>query len=366
MPWIPIIALPNIDIECEVTSTNAAIVSYHDERLAALCAENANLQTFLNGFKDAFGQELAPSVLLLNSDAPDSFRRAHAIAGFRDLLCASAVPYATAWILKHKRTSLEPVFANSFAFYPWTLDRMSEGMHASTPAMLAVHDVDKFAGQANPEIMYLSLKWVDEPLLKRLMERWEACFGPQEPSESDTALFRSLNMAYHAMQTPFTTAGTDYDTGRLVALWVSAFEIIAHVGRSKANSREVNRILSGNSPPAEWSNTHRVATLNNWIYLRIADVRNAFLHGNPQLENLLILPGADYDLSKYAAVLYRILLTHFLSLHHELILPTDKSVSDWETTFAKGCADHFGFMDYQERYEEALETLRPVANTLGW
>jgi hypothetical protein len=366
MSWTPIIALPNIDVQCPVETTNGAIMGYNDDRVAALCAENTNLQIFLNGFKDAFDQELAPSLLLLNADAPQSFRRAHAISGLRDALCTSAVPYAIAWVLKYQQTSFEPLFGNSFAFYPWTLDRLSEGMHASTPAMLAVHDVNEFAGQANPEILYRPLQRVDEPLLAKLLERWEACFGAQEPTEEDIALFRSLNMAYHAMQTPFTTAGTDYDTGRLVALWVSAFEIIGHVGVGNVNSWEVNRVLSGNLPRATWIQMHRCATFHNWLYLRIANVRNAYLHGNPQLENLLMLPGAHYDLSKYAAILYRMLLTQFLGLHHKLVLPVDKTAPDYAEQFAKACSEHFDFRDYQNRYEQALDTLLPVANALGW
>jgi hypothetical protein len=366
MPWTPIIALPNIDVTCAVESTNGAIMGYHDDRVAALCAENTNLQIFLNGFKDAFGQELAPSLLLLRSDAPASFRRSHAISGLRDALCASAVPYAIAWVLKYRRTSFDPLFSNSFAFYPWTLDRLSDGMHASTPAMLAVHDVNEFAGQANPEIMYRALQQVDEPLLGKLLERWEACFSAPEPAEADIALFRSLNMAYHAMQTPFTTAGTEYDTGRLIALWVSAFEIIGHVGGNDVSSRDVNRVLCGNRPRDEWVQTHRCATFHNWLYLRIAKVRNAYLHGNPQLENLLMLPGAHYDLSKYAAILYRMLLTQFLGLQHELVFPTDKDAPDYAQQFAKACSEHIEFTDYEDRYEQALDTLLPVANALGW
>ena len=38
MSWIPIIALPNIDVRCPVEGRYAAIMGYHDERVAALCA----------------------------------------------------------------------------------------------------------------------------------------------------------------------------------------------------------------------------------------------------------------------------------------------------------------------------------------
>ena len=125
-------------------------------------------------------------------------------------------------------------------------------------------------------------------------------------------------------------------------------------------------MLCGNRPRDEWVQTHRCATFHNWLYLRIAKVRNAYLHGNPQLENLLMLPGAHYDLSKYAAILYRMLLTQFLGLQHELVFPTDKDAPDYAQQFAKACSEHIEFTDYEDRYEQALDTLLPVANALGW
>ena len=89
------------------------------------------------------------------------------------------------------------------------------------------------ASPAGPaEIAHSTVKVLDEPLLQTLIERWEIRFGTKDPDWPDRALFRSLNMAYHAAHTPFDAARTPYDAGLLVGLWVSAYEILVHGGPS--------------------------------------------------------------------------------------------------------------------------------------
>ncbi|MGD9724752.1 MAG: hypothetical protein AB7I59_30945 [Geminicoccaceae bacterium] len=76
-----------------------------------------------------------------------------------------------------------------------------------------------------------------------LIDLWEVRFGTKDPEWPDRALFRSLNMAYYAAQTPFDAAGTPYDAGRLVGLWVSAYEILVHDGK-RANENAVKALLT--------------------------------------------------------------------------------------------------------------------------
>jgi hypothetical protein len=71
---------------------------------------------------------------------------------------------------------------------------------------------------------------IDRPLAKALLERWVARFPQASMAWSDRALFRSLNMANEAARIPAPVASTFYDVGRTLALWVSAFEIVAHPG----------------------------------------------------------------------------------------------------------------------------------------
>jgi len=227
--WIPVVTLPNVDVKLPVQGRYAAIVSYHDKRLGTLRRQHPSFRRFLNGFRDAFGRLQRPSVLMLAEEKYDTYRQSEAIGAFRDVLALSVVPYARAWVLSHSRTSLDPLYSNAFGFYPWMIDNRYEGMIASTPAMMAWDESDRFSGRIiSPEIGYYTVTTADEPLLKALIERWQVRFGSMNPKWPDRALFRSLNQAFHAAQTHFHTAGTPYDAGRLVALWVSAFEILAH------------------------------------------------------------------------------------------------------------------------------------------
>lgn len=58
----------------------------------------------------------------------------------------------------------------------------------------------------------------------------------------DVALTRSLNMAYHASLLPAGTDTTFYDVGRIVSLWVSAFEILVHPGGNGQASQAKTRV----------------------------------------------------------------------------------------------------------------------------
>jgi len=57
-----------------------------------------------------------------------------------------------------------------------------------------------------------------------------------------------------------------------------------------------------------------VTTLRETVYEHLYNARNAYLHGNQVEDGGLILPSAAADLSMYAAVLYRLMLTEFLEL----------------------------------------------------
>ena len=75
-------------------------------------------------------------------------------------------------------------------------------------------------------------KWeIDQPLLGAIPARWKHCFVDGDDSVVDRRLFRALEMARAASKMPGGSDATDYDVGRAVAMWVSAFEILAHDGR---------------------------------------------------------------------------------------------------------------------------------------
>lgn len=343
MSWFPVVTLPNVDIRVAVAGQHIAIVPYRDKRLGTLRREHPKLRRFLNGFRDAFNRIHRPSVLIVHQDKYDAYRQSEAIAAFRDLLALSVVPYSRAWVLKHRRTNQEPVYSNAFDFYPWMIDRHYDDLIASTPAMLASDETIKFSGRISPEIGYYAVMEVDDPLLQALIKRWEVRFDSPNPKWPDRALFRSLNQAFYAAQTPFHTAGTPYDSGRLVGLWVSAFEILAHQGTgASSNMKEVLRVLCG-------PKTKKPA-IRRTVYDRLNRARNNYLHGDD------VSTQQPDRLMHFAAVLYRLMLTEFLGLHRELAPFPARKTKRWADHIGKDFALQWAFEDYQERYEKALDT----------
>jgi hypothetical protein len=120
--WVPILALPNLDIQEAFECNHAAIVSPADHRVKKLCQDHPNLATFLSKFSGQFGEQVWPSLLLVNCSAPKSYASAEAVTAFRDIVSLSVVPYARASRLRFDQAS-QLAFTNTFQFYPWMLDK---------------------------------------------------------------------------------------------------------------------------------------------------------------------------------------------------------------------------------------------------
>jgi hypothetical protein len=154
------------------------------------------------------------------------------LASFRDLVALSVIPYQRAQMLVRKGQMPRILYSNVFYLYPWMLDKNYQHLMTNTLGGMGIHMPSKFGGQSSPDIFPHDLHPhdIDKTLLKVLLERWERRYFRPNPGQSDIALFRSLNMASVACQTPGVVDTTMYDVGRIVALWVSAFEILAHPG----------------------------------------------------------------------------------------------------------------------------------------
>src|SRR4029077_4777852 len=114
-----------------------------------------------------------------------------------------------------------------------------------------------------------------------------------------------------------------------LALWVSAYEILAHPGgkgegtfatvSAKLESvKWLNAKLSAavHSIPGRNSQKRQLAT---WVCKKVYDLRNDFLHGNDVEAAALMISGkVAID---FAACLYRLALTGFLDLHFNLPAP---------------------------------------------
>jgi hypothetical protein len=367
--WTPVFVLPNIPIETAIGCEIAALAPASDPRIAALKRAHPSFRRFLNRFSDNFGEKFEPSVLILDAAAPPIFRDVTALASFRDLIALSAVTHGRALELRHPRGH-RVLFGEAFAIYPWMLDRHFEDVIGSTPAILGTHELSRFKGQSSPALFRTSLGEtdIDQPLLAALMARWRRRYQAVEPGWEDIALMRSLNMAYQASLLPAGTDTTFYDVGRVVSLWVSAFEILVHPGGSGQANRDKVFEMIERAPWAEVESSQLVhdtggktkvkRTLASWLYQVLYECRNDFLHGNPVERSKLFLPTPQRTIFEYAAPLYRVALTAFLPLTHEVPMPSSKDAR----AFGAYIADRMDFMGPQKSAEEALLTAtRPPA-----
>lgn len=357
MPWRPIVVLPNVDVRVPVAGHFGTIASCDHEWVIQLRREHPGLNRFLGLFRDQTGERHNPSVLLINSDHPRYATRP-AVAGLRDLFSMAVIPYARSWVLRHDVVGFDVLYANSFEFYPWMVDRFDEGVVIDTPTILTTASLDDFRGQTTPHLFYKEVTQVDDPLLPALLSRWESCFGTDNPTPEDVRLFRSLNMAYHAAQTPFTSAGVTYDLGRLTALWISAFEILAHDGQN-SDFNQVCRVLEGHPPRPELPRASDGRTIRRWVYQKLYAARNDFLHGNDISEVGTRVPGTDYDLSHFGAPLFRLMLSEFLPVKSQL--PNFDMAQDGATQrLVEARIRHNEFVSYEEGCEEALQRLHDL------
>ncbi len=359
--WKPVVVLPNLDMRGKIECKHAAIVPPTDHRVEKLRADHPRLSTFLSKFSDQFGEQVWPSLLLLHAEAPDSYYTPESVTAFRDILSMSVVPYARASRLRLNRSD-GLAFTVPFQFYPWMLDKQFEGMLLINPAQMAVHLLEEFGGQSFPEqsqatVMDLDM---DRPLANELLKRWIIRFSGGSTNWKDKALFRSLNMANEAARIPALTAAVFYDVGRSLALWVSAYEILAYPGGAdQSNFRTVSALLEN----VKWSNTKLSAAshlipgkppkqkqLATWVCKKIYDLRNGFLHGNDVAAEALTLNGKV--VIDFAACLYRLALTGFLDLHFNMPMPPE----DDAKAMGKFAAERMSFNKFQNAYENALLT----------
>lgn len=248
------------------------------------------------------------------------------------------------------------------------VDRHGQGLTVSTPAMLGTADVHEFHGQSLPGVSVRSLGQsdIDTPLLDALLACWKRRYTFSRPEWKDIALFRSLNMANQASRIPAGSEMTLYDAGRSVAIWVSAFEILAHPGTGRSKLTTVYDLLDRAAWRHQGCRTRRFKAyergkkftsrrrLGCRLYGELYQVRNDFLHGNPVQGENLIVKGTEHSLFQYAASLYRMALASLLALEfNDPVPPLDDT-----DAFGRYSARRGNFSHYQDAIEDSLLTAR--------
>jgi hypothetical protein len=327
--WVPAAILPNISAKCAIEGDVVALAPSTDPRVVAFGALHPKFKDLLSRFTDAFRVPAEPVIEIVREDVLAKLSHVEPLASFRDLVALSVVPYARALATVYGNRAVRRIsYSNSFWLYPWMLAQDNEHLIASTPAFHGMHIVDEFQGQAIPELPILEIREIDEPLLQVLLRRWKRYYLASRKYGADRALFRSLNMAMQAAQLPAGIDVTIYDLGRLIALWVSACEILANCTAGHAGVREVYDLLQHISFV-----DHRMSrqtfkafisrrngktrterrNLPCWVYGQLYHARCDFLHGNPIRKDRLNFRG-ETGPSWVAPCVYRLVLTRFLRM----------------------------------------------------
>jgi hypothetical protein len=359
--WVPVWAMPNLHIDLPIEASLAALVPYNDERLRSSAQNKPALTTFLHAFRNEFGSEISPTIGMIREDANRGVKTVTAFGGFRDAVCVSAVVKGHALTMTSKGAR-GFLYSEAFDIYPWFLTPELDGrIIAYTPGLTGFHDIKEFRPQATPAISnrFLNSGHLDRPLLDALTARWERCFASGEEGADDRRLFRALDMARAASKMPGGRDATEHDVGRAVALWVSAFEILAHDG-VKSSLERVISLLSRVQwlRPAMKVRDRKVAfrkksietNLSGEIYDHLYKVRNDFLHGNRVDQETVKLEKCQRSVLFFAAPLFRLALTAYLTLQGS---ETTGDATDHEQ-FAARVVDGLFFRQTQRLMEDAI------------
>ncbi|MFT4279537.1 MAG: hypothetical protein QM576_24590 [Rhodopseudomonas sp.] len=364
--------MPNLRVHDAVNGGRAAIASIRDPRIIELANQHSTFRSFIARFKDAFGVAVEPSILIVKKSKSKPLKL-EPLASFRDLVALSVIPYQRAQMIVRRGQIPRILYSNTFYLYPWMLDKNYQHLMTSTISGMGLHMASKFYGQSSPDIFAHDLQQhdIDETLFKVLLQRWEHRYFKPKPSHTDIALFRSLNMATVACQTPGVVDTTMYDIGRIVALWVSAFEILAHPGPgqkvdittiyelfdniSYQDTTLSKKIYKARTPRLR---KHTKGNLPQFVYGQLYEARNAFLHGNEVSHATLRPKNSKSLLFHLAPPLYRLALTSVLQINRPPPMPPASDAK----AFAKYIVDNMDYYEGQQIVERAILRARRSRN----
>jgi hypothetical protein len=364
--WTPAAILPNLSARTAIEGEVIALAPRSDPRVHAFCVAHPRFEVLLSRFTDAFHDPLDPIVLIVRNDLLPKLAKVEPLASFRDLVALCVIPYGRSLAAVYNNPH-RISYANSFSFYPWMLGKDNEHLLASTPAMTALHMVEEFHGQSSPDLPDMEITELNEPLFNALLQRWKRHYLGNRQRWQDRALFRSLNMANQAAKLPASIDTTLYDLGRMAALWVSAFEILAHPRTATSGLKSVYPLFERVSYHDRNVRRRRYAaymgkskrpwprrSLPCWLYGKLYQARCAFLHGSPVRISLLSPNDSDVGLFWLAPSLFSLALTGFLDCSFKKKIPNGNNPEK----LGEYIAEEMQFTKYQEIIERALLTAR--------
>jgi hypothetical protein len=191
-------------------------------------AGNATGRQMIGQFRTQFGVAYLPACLVVRRGAPARVRHAPSLRSFRNCCAIATILPA------YRGGQLQPNFSDHFDIYPLVAGH--SGMVVTNDAItMGMHAPHGFAGQPSPTIGGPQ-NFATRPSLRlfgRLMYAWRTCYIGRRRRRDLLRLFRSLEIALHAMRFPTDSLMSVHDAGLRLLLWVSAIEILLHVRRQR-------------------------------------------------------------------------------------------------------------------------------------
>lgn len=355
--WLFVGLLHNLSLHEPVENGYVAIVPDTDDRVISLTEASPALRRLVSSFTDQFGRSASPSLMIVHPRAPKKLLSQDALIGFRNAIAICSIIQAWEEALVRNQSLNVLKYSNYFDLYPIGVGKDGDTMIIRSPSILGMDDSEKFVGQISPELAYTSrvTSFYDEELLKAILLVWKDRFLKRRIRDWQShVLFRSLEMAFHASTIPFKNTSTIYDYGANIALWVSAFEVLASSETRQVKLSDVLDLL-GNSKlytPNLYQKLYTIqfslknksrGSLPKKLYNMLYLARHDFLHGNPvKLRNVFINGNVKYHpLTSAAPILYKLALQAFLPI------PKLEKLGDYDMT---------GFVNVRN-FEDAISAL---------
>ena len=332
--WHLIGVLPNLPIDRSWDFEHHAFAHPTDKRLVEVSESSAAARALLKSFKHPFGYGCQPSAYIISDDCPKRFKSAEALADLRNAFAVASILHG--W--QHAVGSANiwfPQYSDYFDLYPLFPSGDGVGLICSGFALNSYDDADEFTGQPYPDLSASRGSFrvaVGERLFALLIDEWKSKYTTAKPTWKQTAVFRSLAMAYRAARLPKGCDHLIFDIGVQLSLWVSAHECLTHTGPGGRTDLNEVLVLLGK---ARWrreelkvKRRHKEGqklpkgytlpepkTYVQHLYRRLYDARNDFLHGNPvDIKTAFLGPSTRDALSiQVAPLIYSAALEAFLS-----------------------------------------------------
>ena len=337
-----VMTMPSVDIGGSIAIDDLVLIGSRDSRYRELQAENPVMSQYLRAFRSPDGTLVHPSVVIRDAGLPKVHTQR--LCRFRNAIAVSSVLHSRMQhYMRDELFGSGAYCTDLFDFYPISVDFDGTDLIGQTVfERSGWMPVDGFAGCTVPSVIHPQHVRVvfDQWLMIWLLNLLDMRARRRTDVEFVNRVFRSLELACHALRAPAVNLQAPGDFGAALFFWVSAFETLAHPGTGDVNRERVNLLITG--VPWRRSNLrrrayvdvtrrgrHRKATtkvsLPVQIYARLYYNRNKYAHGNPVPKGQFeFVHRKDWGkLWFQVPVLYRCTLCHVLATKGAKARPTD-------------------------------------------